>query len=304
MEIALNKYLSHLSINAITKRTKNLSNFTFCFNFISHDNVVKEVNTLKSKKASKKTDNPIKIVKENADIVTHFLYHNFNNSLSCSTFPTGMKYPDVTPIHKKDDKTDKTIYHPMSILPNLSKVFERLMYNQISPYFDSVFSKFQCGFGKDFNAQHCLLTMVEKWRKTLDEGGETAAVLTDLSKAFDCIDYNLLITKLNAYEFEKRLLQFIHSYLKKCKQRTKVGSAFSFWEMLPSGVLQGSILEPLLFNIFVCDMFFETRENIDLSGYADDNTPYLYSSKIDHVLTNLESVLQKNSLPVFLQTTW
>ena len=101
-----------------------------------------------------------------------------------------MKYADITPIHKKDDKTDKTNYRPISILPNLSKVYERLMYNQISPYFDSLSSKFQCGFRKGFNAQHCLLTMVEKWRKTLGEGGETGAVLTDLSKAFDCIDHN------------------------------------------------------------------------------------------------------------------
>ena len=72
------------------------------------------------------------------------------------------------------------------------------MYNQISPYFDSVFSKFQCGFRKGFNAQHCLLTIVEKRHKTLDEGGETGVVLTDLSKAFDCTDHNLLIAKLNA----------------------------------------------------------------------------------------------------------
>ena len=126
-----------------------------------------------------------------------------------------MKYAEVTPIHKKDDKTDKTNYRPISILPNLSKAYERLMYNQISPYFDSVFSKFQCGFRKGFNAQHCLLTMVEKWHKTLDEGGETGAVLTNLSKAFDCIDHNLLIAKLNAYGFEKRSLEFTHSYLTK-----------------------------------------------------------------------------------------
>ena len=103
-----------------------------------------------------------------------------------------MKYADVIPIHKKDDKTDKENYNPISILPNLSKVYERLMYNQIYPYFDTLFSKFQCGFRKGFNAQHCLLAMIEKWRKTL----ETGAVLTDLSKAFHCIDRNLLIAKL------------------------------------------------------------------------------------------------------------
>ena len=197
-----------------------------------------------------------------------------------------MKYADVTPIHKKDDKTDKTNYRPISILPNLSKVYERLMYNQISPYFDSVFSEFQCRFRKGFNAQQCLLTMVEKCCKTLDEGGETEAVLTDLSKAFDCIDHNLLIAKINAYGFEKRSLEFTHSYLTKRKQRTKVDSAFRSWEMLFSGVPQGSILGPLLFNIYICDMFFESLENIDFARYADDNTPYTYSSKIEHVLAD------------------
>ena len=119
------------------------------------------------------------------------------------------------------------------------------------------------------------------------------SVLTDLSKAFDCIDHNLLIAKLNAYGFEKRSLEFIHSYLTKRKQRTKVDSAFSSWEMILSGVPQGSILGPLLFNIYICDMFFETPENIDFAGYADDNTPYTYSSKIEHVLTNLQSASEK-----------
>ena len=150
-----------------------------------------------------------------------------------------MKYADVTPIHKKDDKTDKESYRLISILPNLSKVYERLMYNQIYPYFDTLFSKFQCGFRKGFNVQHCLLAMIEKWRKTLDKGGETGAILTDLSKAFDCIDHNLLIAKLDAYGFEKQSIDFLHSYLKKRKQITKVDSAYILWKMLLSGVPQG-----------------------------------------------------------------
>ena len=90
VENALNRYKSHPIVNAITEGMKNLSNFTFSFSFISHDDALKELNKLKGKKASQKTNIPIKIVKENVDI-SHFLYHNFNNSLSCSTFPTGMK---------------------------------------------------------------------------------------------------------------------------------------------------------------------------------------------------------------------
>ena len=199
--MALKKYKNDSSITTITKRMKNLGNFTFSFNFISRENIAKELNKLKTKKSSQKADVPIKIVKENVDIISHFLYHNFNNSLSCSTFPTGMKYADVTTILKKDDNTDKINYRPINILPNLSKVYERLMYNQISPYFDSVFSKFQCGFWKGFNAQHYLLRMVEKWRKTLDEDGEAGAVLTNLSKVFDRIDHNLVIAKFKAYGF-------------------------------------------------------------------------------------------------------
>ena len=73
-----------------------------------------------------------------------------------------MKYADVIRIHEKDDKTDKENYRPISILPNLSKAYERLMYNQIYPYFDTLFSTFQCGFQKGFNAQHCFLLMIEK----------------------------------------------------------------------------------------------------------------------------------------------
>ena len=262
VEIAITKYGNYPSKIAVTEKMEKLGNPTFGFDFTSYEETVKEVNNLKIRKVSQKTDIPVRIIKEKIDIVSYFLYHNFNNSLSCSTFPTAMKYAEVTPIHKKDDKTDKENYRPISILPNLSKVYERLMYNQIYPYFQTIFSKFQCGFRKGFNAQHCLLAMVEKWRKTLDGGGETGAVLTDLSKAFDCIDHNLLIAKLNACGFEKQSINFIYSYLTKRKQRMKVDSAVSLWEMLFSGVPQGSVLGPLLFNIYISVTCFMKHQQI------------------------------------------
>ena len=223
VEMAIIKYKNHPSMKAITDRMEKPGKPIFNFKFTSREETEKEVNNLKIKKTSQKSDFPLKIIKENVDIISYFLYHQFNNSLSCATFPTSMKYAHVTTIYKKDDKTDN--YCIISILPNLSKVYERLMYNQIYPYFDTLFSKFQGGFRKGFNARHCLIAMVEKWRKTLDKGEETGAVLTDLSKAFECNDYNLLIAKLDTYRFEKQSIDFLYSYLTKCKQRTKVDSA-------------------------------------------------------------------------------
>ena len=120
--------------------------------------------------------------------------------------------------------------------------------------FHTIFSKIQCRFRKGFNAQHCLLLMPEKWRKTLDGG------LTDLSQAFDCTDHDLLIAKLIAYSFEKQSIDLIYSYFTKRKQRTKVDSAVSSREMLFSGVPQGSVSEPLFsiyLYIYICDIFYE-----------------------------------------------
>ena len=111
---------------------------------------------------------PVKVIKENKDIA-FFIHHNFNNSLSSTTFPTALKYADVKPVFKKDDKTDNANYWPISILPTLSKVYEGLTYNQMYPYFDKLFSKFQCGFRKGFIAQHCLITMMEKWQSSVME---------------------------------------------------------------------------------------------------------------------------------------
>ena len=137
--------------------------------------------------------------------------------MSSLQYPNGLKYADVTPVFKKDDKSGKSKNRPISILPNLGKVYERIMQNQISPYLNKIFSKYQYGFRKGFSAQHCLTAMIEKWRKSLASGGQAAAVLTDLSKAFDCIDHELIIAKLNAYGFDKSSLTFIYSYLSERK---------------------------------------------------------------------------------------
>ena len=112
--------------------------------------------------------------------------------------------------------------------------------------------------------------MLDTWKKAIDEKKVAGAILTGLSKAFDCLNHNLLLAKLNAYGFDNYSLNFIGSYLKERKQRTKVGHSYSTWNELKFGVTQGSILGLLLFNIFLNDIFYFI-ENSKIANYADNN---------------------------------
>ena len=102
---------------------------------------------------------------------------------------------NVTPSYKKGNRSDKENYRPVSILPNLSKVFQRCLCKQISTFFEVILSKYQCRFRKDHNVPHCLLALIEKWKQGIDHRKAFGALLTDLSKAFDCLPQSLLISK-------------------------------------------------------------------------------------------------------------
>ena len=128
-------------------------------------------------------------------------------------FPESLKLADVTPVYKKGDPTLVSNYRPISALPILSKVFERSMHHQVSKYIHKHLSPFLCGYRKGFNTQTALLSALEKWKSTLDKNG-FAGVLMDLSKAFDTINHELLIAKLNAYGFSDQSLKLICNYLK------------------------------------------------------------------------------------------
>ena len=108
----------------------------------------------------------------------------------------------------------------------------------------------------------------------------------DLFKAFDTLDHDLLIAKLHAYGFDKNALRLIKSYLTDRWQRAKINTAYSSWSKLLSGVPQGSVLGPLLFNLFINDLFYIIT--IDICNYADDNTTYTFDLSLDILMTKLE----------------
>ena len=265
----ISKYRNHPSIKKI-RETNTEKRFEL--KIVSLEEVLKIINELKSK-TQIQNDLPVKIIKQFSKEFSDFMHSTFNEMIETGRFPDELKEAYVTPIHKKSSKTKKKNYRPISILPALSKVFERLLHKQISNHFDNIFSDNQCGFRKGFNTQDCLLSLVEAWKTANDEKKAFGALLIDLSKAFDCMSHELLITKLHAYGCGSKTTKLLADYLTNRKQCVRMGTSHSEWCGIETGVPQGSILGPLLFNIYICDLFqFLTR--INAANYADDTTPY------------------------------
>ena len=157
---------------------------------------------------------------------------------------------------------------------------------------DQFLSKYQCSFRKGFNAQHYFLAILEKWKKAVDTKNVFGFLLTDLSKAFDCLPHDLIIAKLNAYGLILPALNRIQNYLGNRKQRTKINDSYSPWSDIIFGVPRDSILGPLLLNIFLSDRFLIVKD-VNIASYADDNTLQDSCDTIEEVLLSLQSSSKK-----------
>ena len=285
IEIAIKKFKNHPSIVDINKNIPKTT--TFNFDEIGSDSI-KMINNLDSKKSGTFGGIPVNCLKGVSEISAEFLNNVWNDEvLKDLKFPSELKLADVVPVFKKDDPTLAENYRPISLLPTISKIFERVMLNQITTYMSEYLSSYLCGYRKGFSAQTALSFLTEKWKKVIDNKGYGAAILMDLSKAFDTINHELLIAKLHAYGFTRESLLIILSYLSDRWQHVKIDSSFSSWTKLTQGVPQGSVFGPLLFNIYLNDLFFALKD-IEVCNFADDTTPFVCDLDLNTTLKKLE----------------
>ena len=185
---------------------------SFYFQKVTQDAVDNEVRNLNPKKATTHKSIPPKILKSNSDVCVEPLTQIFNDCIENSSFPDELKWADVTSLPKNGPSNSRTNFRPISVLPTVSKLFERIKNKQLVAYITPFLSSLLCGFQKGYNAQHALVRLLEKLKISLDEGGKAGAVLMDPSKAFDCIRHDLLIAKFHAvYGFSREALTLINN---------------------------------------------------------------------------------------------
>lgn len=216
---------------------------------------------------------PTKLLKMVFPLILPIIENIFNSSLQVGVFPTSWKTALVTPIPKINNRIRLTDYRPISILPVLSKILERIVCDQMRKFLEenNLLDLCQSAYRRDHSTQTCLIRVLDGIRRSCDRRMVTVAVCIDFSRAFDLVQHHTLLKRLQNMGFSGSSLRWIFSYLMGRRQavRDSNDGCLSSYTLINSGVPQGSVLGPLLFTLYLADIS-EAIEHSEYSLYADD----------------------------------
>ena len=230
-----------------------------------------------------------------------------NQMLSNGIFPDDLKIAKVIPLFKKGDQSLLNNYRPISLLPSISKILERIIFNQIHTNFSTndLYYSGQYGFREKHSTQMAALELIDRITQYIDAGSVPIAIVIDLSKAFDTLDHNILISKLQYYGINGVALRLMRSYLSNRKQFVQLGTYSSNSTDILMGVPQGSILGPLLFIIYINDMA-RSSDIFKFLSFADDTTlitKLRINNSLNDELNNFHNWLKSNKLSLNVNKT-
>ena len=236
------------------------------------------------------------ILKKSYHLYIEPFVHVLNLSISQGFFPNIMKIAKVIPLYKSGDSMKISNYRPVSILPLFSKVLERLMYNRLMSFITKhkVLYKYQFGFRQNHSANMALILLIDKITSAIDNGEFVLGVFLDFQKAFDTVNHEILLQKLNVYGIRGTAYSWLEDYLKQRQQYVSFNNVESNKTTIKCGVPQGSILGPLLFLLYINDLV-NTSPSLMPILFADDTNIFLSGKSLCEMIITMNNELQKIS---------
>ena len=269
------------------------------FKCITDNDTQKAIDKLENKSSSGHDGISNKLLKLLKMELSKSLTLIINQMITTGIFPDSFKISKITPIFKKGDVSLLSNYRPISLLPTISKIFERILYNQLYEYFNSnnLLAEQQYGFRTNHSTEYAAVRLVDTISKEMESGSTPTALYIDLSKAFDTLSFDILLYKLNYYGVKGNAFKLLKNYLTNRKQYVVFNSQNSETVDITTGVPQGSILGPLLFSICINDLITISNK-LKFIMYADDTTIYFNLEDFDpyHLKRDINNELEKITL--------
>ena len=278
------------SVRHYYEKNLKLPDSKFSFTSVTEETILKILKELNENKAAGFDNLSGKFLKDGASVLAKPISQICNLSIKYTIFPSKCKIAKLKPLFKKGSKTAPKNYRPISLLPLISKIIEKVVHDQTQMFLDkyNIIYRYQSGFRKFYSTDSCLSYLNNKISTGFEAGLFTGMILIDLQKAFDTINHDILINKMKLLGFSENTTKWYKSYLSNRKFKVNINNAFSEPGDLLCGVPQGSILGPLLFLLYINDMPQAVECNLLL--YADD-TCLIFQHKD---ISEIERILNKN----------